>query len=128
MHFVAIEVHRSEAPHAAVEVFMREAAHRGIHFKHLEVLREFEFGTRRYAHVRTDCPGLLRIVKTLRPTRAMIIPTPKGRYRAYLPKGKEGEVSHATMQAVSGMPKQRVYRGPGVENWERQFLVMSSPG
>jgi hypothetical protein len=127
MFFAAIEVHQSEAPQAAVEVFMREAAHRGLPFKRLEVLRLFDFGTRRYAHVRTDCRGMLRIVKTLQPTRAMIIPMADGSYKAHLPGGKYGKVSHATMHTVP-KPIQRVYRGPAVEHWERQFLVMPKPG
>jgi hypothetical protein len=128
MHFAAIEVRESEAPHTAIGVFMRESAAQGSHFKRLEVLRMFGFGTRQYAHIKTDCKDLPRIVKSLQPSRAMVIPTPQGRYRAYLPGGKEGEVPHSVMQAVAGMPRQRVYRGTAVENWERQFLVMPISG
>lgn len=120
MNFAAIEVHRSEAAHAAIEVFMREAAYRGFLFKTLEVLREFEYGARRYVHIRTDCRGLLRIVKTLQSTRGMIIPTVQGQYQAHLPGGRYGTVPCATMQTVSG-PVQRTYRGPAVKFWERQF-------
>jgi len=126
MNFAAIEVHKSEAPHAAVEVFMQEADHRGFKFKHLEVLRVFDYGTRRFAHIKTDCRGLLRILKTLQPTRAMIIPTPEGRYRAYLPGGREGDIPISTMTTVNGR-SYRTYRGPGVKHWERQFLPMGAP-
>ncbi len=127
MYFAAIEVREDEEPHAAVEAFMREAHYRGLGFKRLELLRIMPFGARQYAHVKTDCRGMLRIVKSLQPTRAMIVPMADGSYKAHLPGGKYGKVPHSVMAAVAGMPRLRVYRGPAVEHWERQFPPMPHP-
>jgi hypothetical protein len=124
MPFVAIEVCQGESPHDAIGVFMRTAANRGIRFKRLNLLRVFPHGPRDYAHVRTDCSGLIRLVQELRKERSLIIPE-SGGYRAYLPEG-EGSVPRAIMQAVG--PVQRTYRGPAVEHWERQFASMPGPG
>ena len=124
MNFMAIEVRNGEQPHDVIAEFMREAHHRRLSFKRLEVLRILPFGAKRYVHAKTDCPGLLRIVKTFqagdgRSVRAMIVPTPQGGYQAYLPGGRTGMVPHSTMAAIA--TTQRVYRGPAVEFWERQF-------
>lgn len=121
MNFAAIEVREDEETHVAIEAFMREADYRKLPFKRLEVLQVLAFGARKYAHVKTDCRGMLRIVKSLRPTRAMIIPMADGSYQAFLPGGQEGKVPHSVMQSVGNKPRLRVYRGPAVEHWERQF-------
>lgn len=120
MNFIAIEVLEHESPHDVVKAFIQEAHSQGLSFKRLEVLRTVPFGSRRCIHARTDCWGMPRLVEALRHDRAMIVPTGDGSYQAYLPGGRTGKVSHVMMQTVP-KPTQRVYRGPAVKHWERQF-------
>jgi len=120
--FVAIGLRGSETRHEAVWAFMEAADKRGLSFKALEVVGIFAMGAHELVRVRTDLTqGLTKVVKDLRPRRAMVVPNGAG-YRIYLPGGRAGPIPTATMLGATMTNYQQLYRGPAQKHWKRQFL------
>jgi len=120
--YAALQCHRGEQPHETVWAIMQAAVNQGISFKTLEVLGVLEVGTMSFVRFRTGHPDLPKALKdTSLRDRATITPNGVG-YNVDLPDGRRGKLPITKMHMASDPNKQRLYRGPAVELWERQFL------
>lgn len=117
--YAALEIKEDETPHETVEMLMKLAVEKGQPFSVLEVLSTFTLGTMLMLRFKTDCTA--DIVKHAGKDRACVV-AGKGGFRVF--DGlDEGPVDSVTMTALGVIHQRRVYRGPAVNFWERQFLV-----
>ena len=123
--FAAIQMTRGESPHDAVWAFMQAAVGKGLKFKRLEVLGLFRIGGLELVRFKADGEGFHKVVKELRPERAVSVLNGGG-YQLYLPDGREGKVPTITMLATTMRNHQRVYKGPADKLWKRQFLDLQA--
>ena len=118
MKYAAIEVREDETPHEVVEMLMKLAVEKSTPFKALEVFGVMTVGTIALVRFRTDCS--IDTIQHIR-DRAYIIPTTAG-FRLY--DGlDEGKVDTMTMTQPYLPNQRRLYRGPAVSLWARQFIT-----
>jgi hypothetical protein len=120
MPFAALELKEQESPHQAIECLMRAAVEKGRPFTTLEVVGSLFIGRIRFVRFRTDCSAIGEILSTL-DDRARISPE-GGAYVCRFPGGATGPVPATSMNVVGRPGERRVYRGPRVKFWERQFI------
>jgi hypothetical protein len=120
--YAALQCQRGEQPHEAIFALMQASVNQGIFFKTLEVLGVLEVGTRSFVRFRTGNADLMQAFKDASlQDRASITPNGTG-YKVVLPDGRRGSLPTTKMHMVADPNKQRLYRGPAIELWERQFL------
>jgi hypothetical protein len=121
--FAALQVKPGETPHEVIGQFMVAAAKRRIKFKSLEILSHMALGSRDFVRFRTDLESLEWLPESgLVDGRAFIAVNGNASYSLHLPGGREGRVDAAMMQATAGYNQHKVYRGPAVKLWKRQFI------
>jgi hypothetical protein len=122
LQFAAIELKAHEHMDAAIRHVMDVAVEKRKLFAKLDVFGPVMVGRYHFLRFRSDCrPEVLEGV--LAENRAVIVPGGPAGYTVKLPKGRTGNVNRIVLQAsaLTGFPK--LYRGPAVNLWERQFLT-----
>jgi hypothetical protein len=120
--YAALQSQKGERPHETVWALMRASLNQGIFFKTLEVLGTLEIGNMTFVRFRTGHPELANAFSD--PSledRAVIASNGQG-YSLALPGGRQGNIPTAKMLMVADPNERRLYRGPAVKLWERQFL------
>jgi hypothetical protein len=128
--FYAVQLEDHEVAHHGVWAVFQAALKRKIGFTRLDVYGYVTAGRHRFVRYRTGCPDLSE--ELLASGRGVIVPAPlkaeESAIRSYLvrlPSGQSGTFSLATMHAVAAPGLHRIYRGPKVNFWERQFHDMT---
>ena len=120
MPFAAVEILQGETAHATVKHVMDAALTKGIRFHSLELLGILMLGRIKFIRFRTEAKAIDEILKTL--DRGVVYQV-KAKYVIEFPGvPSPGIVSVVTMASVGEPGIKRIYRGPGVPYWERQFL------
>lgn len=121
MYFAAVELRDGESPQDGVRHFIVVAADLGIRFRRLQVFGPFEFACHKFVRFRTDCPTFPPIIARLKSEGRGIIAPGMAGYRAFLPKGREGQVGLVLMQGTALPGQGKVYLGPQHPHWRTQF-------
>lgn len=117
--FAAIEQKQGVSPHAVVHEVMKAAMAKSKPFMSLELLGILNLGRLRFIRIRFESHNLRKVLDEL--DCGVILPE-GGSYVLKFPDTEPKKVSIVTMQLAGDPAIRRVYRGPGVKFWERQFL------
>jgi hypothetical protein len=119
--FAAVQIGNEETAHKAIEHFMNIAVGLDCRFRTLEIYGEMTVGSRKFVRFRTDCWKLLEVSQQLlKEGRGTILPEGT-RYMVKLPTGQKGILNTTVLQAAPIPSQHRVYRGPKLKFWDRQF-------
>lgn len=119
MRFAALEIRPGETAHQVVRQFMEKAQNLNRPFNTFELLGVLTLGRIKFVRFRTDCKEQVPVLEAL--DRGYVYQD-GGSYALAFPGQSPGSVSITAMQAVGDPGIRRVYRGPSVKFWERQFL------
>ncbi len=119
MAFAAVELKDGEGPHEAIRYIMQTANTQGHIFKSLELLGILTLGRMRFIRFRFESRALTDTLKTL---ERGVIQQSGGGYVLTFPKTEPRRVDIVTMTMAGDPGIKRIYRGPGVQFWERQFI------
>jgi hypothetical protein len=121
--YFAIQLKReSEPAEIAVEIFCKHAKELKILFRRIEVLDTIGIGTSTYVRLRSDLTNPFAVLdKIYINGRGVVSSEPGGKYRARIPGGRVGEISHLVMHASPKPGQSRTFRGPKFKYWTRQF-------
>lgn len=119
MQFAAAELRQGETAHDVVRHIM-ETAHSTHHmFSTLELLGILTLGRLKFVRFRADSPDLHNILAT---TERGYVRQMGGSYQLVFPGVKPAQVTITAMQSTADLGVRRLYRGPKVTFWERQFI------
>jgi hypothetical protein len=119
--FAAVQIGQKETAHKAIEHFMNTAVGLGCRFRTLETFGEMTVGSRKFVRFRTDCWKLQEVSQQLlKEGRGTILPD-GNRYKVEFPTGQKGTLNTTVLQAAPLPSQNRVYRGPKLKFWDRQF-------
>lgn len=116
--FAALEIKVGETAHDAIKDFVLASAKKGQLFEGLDFLGILMLGRAKYARFRTDARNIQGIL-----TDRKVVLFKDGEYvvlgglHEFL-----GRVPGTAMQMPHDPSLHRVYRGPKLQHWERQFL------
>lgn len=119
--FAAIEIKQGEVAHMTVKALMDAAQAKGCRIPSLELLGILTLGRLKFIRFRTESKTLPTVLTTL--DRGVVCQEAGG-YRLRFPgeTGPGAPVNIVTMTSVGEPGIKRVYRGPGAQFWERQFI------
>lgn len=121
MPFAAVEIKQGETAHGVVKAVMDEASAKGCKFSSFELLGILTLGRIKFIRFRTDSKTLQDVLLTL--NRGVVYQNGGGYFIRFPEEsGKHAPVNILTMTSVGEFGIKRLYRGPGVQYWERQFL------
>jgi hypothetical protein len=124
--FYALQVKDGEDSHRVVWAFFQAAVKRGLTFKGLEVFSYMMVGSTMFVRYRTGCSMPPELVEDLLASgRGVVLPNPPKEYLVKLPGGRDGPFPIAPMHMAAAPGARRLYRGPRIDFWERQFLDIS---
>ena len=86
----------------------------------MELLGVLNLGLGPFARFKTECPNINQVMFSL--GRAVVYQKGGSYVVRFSGEDKPGTVNIVSMTAVGEPRVKRLYRGPGVKYWERQFL------
>ena len=124
--YFAIQIQPRESPILALEAFCTTSKMLGILFRRIEVLDTMEVGVKPFVRLRSDIPNATSVLEQLLKAtqRGFIVARSDGKYEVQFPAsvlgGRRAEVPTFSMH---GSPREtpRMYRGPKIKHWDRQF-------
>lgn len=120
--YLAIQLLQGETPHDAIRALCQAGKDTRKFFRRVEVLDVIPVANRRFVRCRSDVTNLYPILDLLLTQgRGSVAVRSAGQYHVRLSDGRTGPVSVMTMHALPLPGQQRLYRGPKLLNWTRQF-------
>ena len=120
--YFAVQMMQHEATIDVVASVMRAAKTLKVMFRRLEILDKMTIGTSTYVRMRADVISSRPILDQLfSDGRAVVGLVPGNGYVVRVSDGRTGKVTNLLMHATSKPGYSRVFRGPKMKFWERQF-------
>lgn len=127
LRFSGLQLREDEHPHKAIHELLLVIDALDLYCTTVEVFGVLTQGRHRFVRFRTDCPLKEVLFDALIDSdRAVIIPDAGG-YRVKFPTGREGRLNCTQMLAPKVPGQNRIYKGPKVKYWDRQFLDSPTP-
>ena len=128
LRFSGLQLRENETPHQATHELLLVIDALGLYCTTVEVFGILTQGRSRFVRFRTDCPLKEVLFDALIDSgRGVIIPDAGRGYRVKFPTGREGILNCSQMLAPKVPGQHRVYKGPKVRYWDRQFLDSPIP-
>jgi hypothetical protein len=128
LRFSGLQLLENENPHQAIHQLLLVIDALNLYCTTVEVFGILTQGNSSFVRFRTDCPLKEVLFDTLIDSgRGVIIPDAVRGYRVKFPSGREGALNCSQMLAPRVPGQNRIYRGPKVKNWDRQFLGTAAP-
>ncbi len=120
--FTGFQLKDREAPHTAIQELFQAIVKLRLRCTTLEVFGVITMGRYTFVRYRTDCPLHSDLFKELLASgRGILVPDPLKGYLVKFPNGHQGVLNCTIVQAPALPGASRVYRGPSIKFWEKQF-------
>lgn len=120
--FTGFQLKDREAPHQAIQELFQTIVRLRLRCTTLEIFGVITMGRYTFVRYRTDCLLASDLFKELLALgRGILVPDPIKGFLVKFPNGHQGVLNCTTVQAPALPGASRVYRGPSVKFWEKQF-------
>ena len=122
--YLAVQMLPTESPLAVAGAICQAGHDRKTLFRRLEVLDVTQIANNPFLRVRSDVLNPHPILEALfAQQRGYVVAGAGGQYSVRLPDGRTGPVQGATMHTPPKPGCHRMFRGPRIKMFERQFLT-----